>query len=150
MASYNEKGEWIPAPIEKTQTKKKGGLSPRKAGDRVERIVADKLGEKRTVGSGAFKSSNKNLTGDIDVRDNEGKDFIKLEVKMTGSVTTTGDKSYTLTSKVLDQMVKEAEDAHELGALVIHFKGGKEYVAMSFEHWNQLLELAKLGRSAQR
>jgi hypothetical protein len=130
--------------------KKKGGISPRKAGSRVEKIVADKLGEQRTVGSGAFKQSNKNLTGDIDVHDHEGRDFIKLEVKMTGRIDTSGAKSFILTEKVLNQMQEEAEAAKELGALVIHFKGGKQYVCMPFEHWQQLLELAKLGRSMQK
>lgn len=132
--------------VPKPEGKKKGGKSPRKAGDRVERIVADTLGEKRTVGSGAFKNTNKNLTGDIEVRDAEGKEYMKLEVKMTGQINTKGERSYTLTMPVLEQMEKEAHDAHELGALVIYFKGGKKYVVMPFDDWHILLEDAKRGR----
>lgn len=136
----------VPKPL---PTKKRGGTSPRAKGDRVERLVAKDLGEQRTVGSGAFKYSNKNLTGDIDVRDNEGRDFVKLEVKYSGQVNAKGEKSYVLTTSVLDQMEKEAHDAGELGALVLQYKGGKRYAIMTFEDFQKIIELAKLGRSAQ-
>ena len=125
----------------------KGGTSPRRSGDRVERIIAKDLGEQRTVGSGAFKFSNKNLTGDIDVHDNEGREFVKLEVKASGTINTKGERSYNLTTKVLDQMQDEAESAHELGALILYFKNGRTYTIMPYEHWKELLELAKLGRT---
>ena len=83
-------------PVPKPEsTKKRGGKSPKDKGSRVERLVAKELGTQRTVGSGAFKQSNKNLTGDMDVRDNEGKEFIKLEVKYSGTINTKGERSYT-------------------------------------------------------
>ncbi len=138
----------VPKP--ESTKKKKGGNSPKAKGDRVERLVANELGEKRTVGSGAFKNTNKNLTGDIDVRDNEGKEFIKLEVKYSGAVNTKGEKSYVLTTTVLDQMEKEAHDAGELGALVLQYKGGKRYAIIPFADFTSLLELAKLGRTLQK
>ena len=136
--------------VPKPEPKKKGGKSPRAAGNRVERIVADKLGEKRNVGSGAFKNTNKNLTGDIDVRDTEGKDFIKLEVKMSGAVNAKGEKSYTLTEPVLLQCEQEAHAQGELAALAIHYKNGKTWVAMPFVDWEVLVGLAKLGRTTQK
>lgn len=136
--------------VPKPEKKAKGGKSPRAAGNRVERIVAKELGEKRTVGSGAFKNTNKNLTGDIDVRDNEGQEFVKLEVKYSGIVNTKGEKTYPLTTTVLDQMEKEAHDAGELGALVLQFRGGRRYAILSFDDFHNLLELAKLGRTQQK
>lgn len=150
MPLYNSDGEWVDRSIPKDAKKPRGGLSPKRSGTRVEREVAKKLGEKRTVGSGAFKQSNKNLTGDIDIHDNEGKPFVKLEVKYTGSVTTKGEKSYTLTTGVLDQMEKEAHEANELGALILQFKGGKRYAIVSFDDFTKIIELAKLGRTIQR
>jgi hypothetical protein len=136
--------------VPKPEGKKKGGLSPRRKGDRVEREFAKDLGEKRTVGSGAFKNTNKNLTGDMDVRDNEGREFIKCEVKYSGVVNTKGEKVYPLTTTVLDQMEKEATDAGEIGVLLLQYKGGKRYAILSFEHFQSFLELAKLGRSMQK
>jgi hypothetical protein len=134
-------------PDPKPEPAKKGGKSPQRSGKRVEKVVADKLGEQRTVGSGAFKKSNKNLTGDIDVHDNEGKAYIKLEVKTTGAVNAAGEKTYSLNEKVLKQMEEEAHVAGELGALVIHYKNGKSYVVMPFDDWKIMLADAKLGRS---
>jgi hypothetical protein len=136
-------------PDAKPPPKKRGGKSPQQAGRRIERVIATKLGEKPTVGSGAFKSSNKNLTGDVDVRDNEGKDYVKLEIKMTGAVNAAGDKVYALQEKVLKQMEEEAHANRELGALVIHYKNGKQYVVMPFADWMSMLEDAKLGRTAR-
>lgn len=134
----------------KPTPKKKGGKSPQAAGRRVEKIIADKLGEKRTVGSGAFKNTNKNLTGDVEVRDLDGRDYIKLEVKTTGAVNAKGEKTYSLQEKVLLQMQQEAELAGELGALVIHYKNGQSYVLMPFPHWMSMLSDAKLGRQKLR
>lgn len=132
----------VPKPA---STKSKGGKSPRAKGDRAEREIGKLLGEKRTVGSGAFKNTNKNLEGDMDVRDKNGKEFIKLEIKYTGSLTTTGEKSYTLTEKVCKQMIEEAHAAGELGALVVHFKNGKKFVLMEVNDWHKLVELARIG-----
>lgn len=136
-------------PDAKPEPKKKGGKSPQASGRRVEKIVATKLGEKPTIGSGAFKQSNKNLTGDVDVRDNEGRDYIKLEIKATSAVNAAGEKTYSLQEKVLKQMEEEAHANRELGALVIHYKNGKQYVVMAFQDWSDMLADAKLGRSAR-
>lgn len=149
MVTNNRPFTPVPKP-EPTPKKSKGGLSPRKKGDRAELAIAKDFGERRTPGSGAFKNTNKNLEGDIDIRDNEGVPFIKLEIKYTGQVDTTGAKSYNLTTKVLDQMEKEAVEAHELGALIIHYKGGKKYAVIPYEHFKSLVELAKMGRSMQK
>src|SRR5690349_17469071 len=70
---YDKDGQWVNSSVPKGEKKARGGLSPRRAGDRVERLVAKELGEKRNVGSGAFKNTNKNLTGDLDIHDNNGK-----------------------------------------------------------------------------
>lgn len=147
MPLYDKDGQWVSAPIPKGEKKARGGLSPRRAGDRVERLVAKELGEKRNVGSGAFKNTNKNLTGDIDIHDNDGKPFVKLEVKYTGQIDTKGAKVYPLTTKVLDQMEKEAHEAGEIGALTLQFKGGKRYEILLHEDFLQLVEWAKLGRA---
>lgn len=133
---------------QKPPPKKKGGKSPQASGKRFERIVAKDLGEQRTVGSGAFKYSNKNLTGDIDTHDNEGRAYIKLELKVTGQVNTAGEKVFSLKEAVLKQMEDEAHAAKELGALVFHYKNGKTYVVMSYDDWKIMLHDAKLGRTA--
>jgi hypothetical protein len=151
MAVYDEHGNWVNTAFPKPEgKKKKGGNSPRKAGDRVERKIADTLGEKRNVGSGAFKQTNKNLTGDIDVRDNEGRDYVKMEVKMTGQLNTKGEKVYSLQEKVLKQFVAEAHAAKELAALAVHYKNGDTFVVMPLSDWQRMLEDAKLGRTAQQ
>jgi hypothetical protein len=149
MARYDKDGNVIIAPIEKTP-KKKGGKSPRASGNRVEKLVARNLGGERTIGSGAFKNTNHNLTGDVEVYDNEKRPFIKLEVKASGLLTAAGEKSFVMKRSVLDQMVKEADDAHELGALFLHFKGQSVddgFIVMSNKHFKELVELAKLGRT---
>ena len=138
----------VPKP--ESTKKKRGGTSPRKAGERVEREVAKDLGAQRTVGSGAFKNSNKNLTGDVDVRDNEGRDYVKLEIKMTGATNAEGDKVYSLKEKVLKQCADEAHAAGELAGLVVHYKNGTRWVLMPLADWAVMLEDAKLGRSVAR
>lgn len=137
-------------PDPKPEPKKKGGKSPQRQGRRVEKVIATKLGEQPTVGSGAFKTSNKNLTGDVDVHDNEGRAYLKLEVKTTGAVNAGGDKTYSLNAKVLKQMEDEAHAAGELGALVVHYKNGQSYVVMPFGDWRIMLADAKLGRSMSK
>lgn len=142
---YDKDGQWVNSSVPKGEKKARGGLSPRRAGDRVERLVAKELGEKRNVGSGAFKNTNKNLTGDLDIHDNNGKAIIKLEVKYTGQIDTKGEKVYPLTTKVLEQMEKEAHDAGEIGALTLQFKGGKRYEILQHDDFLKLVELARLG-----
>jgi hypothetical protein len=180
MANY-EDGKWVASPIPKGEgrakkskggpskvvprnaepnieaaqavAKPKGGAAPRRSGTRVERLVTKHLGAERTVGSGAFKHTSHNLTGDGELRDSEGKDFIKLEIKASGAISAKGEKIYTIKKDELDQMVKEADEAHEKGALVFHFKGqpiDKAYVIMSMEHFKELVDEAKLGRTMRR
>ena len=127
---------------------KRGGKGPRRSGDRVERMVAKEIGGSRNPGSGAFKNTNKDLTGDVSVNDADNKPLMKIEVKACGTLNTKGEKSYALSKAVLDQMVKEAEDGNQLGSLFLHFKGESlddGYAIMLVRHWKQLLELAKLG-----
>ena len=152
MAQYDIDGNVIINPIVK-DPKKKGGKGPRRSGDRVEKIVARNLGGERTIGSGAFKNTNHNLTGDVEVYDNERQPFIKLEVKASGIISANGEKVYSLAKSTLDQMVREADEAKEIGAMFLHFKGQSVedgYIIMQNRHWKELLELAKLGRTIQK
>lgn len=146
MAKYVD-GQWVPVIVPEKGIRKKGGKSPRRTGDRVERLVAKELGEQRNVGSGAYKNSNKNLTGDLDIRDTKGRAFIKVEVKYTGQVTTKGEKVYPLTTTVLEQMEKEAHDVGEIGVLTLQFKGGKKYEIMTHEDFLTLVDLARAGHA---
>lgn len=125
-----------------------GGKSPRAAGKRVERNIAKELGESPTIGSGAFKQAG--LTGDITVRDNEGRDYVKLEVKMTSQLNANKEKVYSFKEKELIQMINEAREAHQLGALVFHYKNGQTFVVMPFADWQIMLNDAKLGVSKSK
>jgi len=133
--------------IPKPTPKKKGGKGPRKSGDRVERLVAKELGGERVPMSGAAKNF---ATGDVEIKDANGRKFVKLEVKASGLISTSGEKSYILSKNVLDQMVQEAEKDGEVGALVIHFKNQpieEGYTIMSTKHFKMFLEWAKLGHT---
>lgn len=135
------------------ENKKKGGLGPRKSGDRVERMVAKQTGGQRNIGSGAFKNTNKNLEGDVDIPDADGRPLVKLEVKASGVISAKGERTYALSKSVLDQMVREAEMNKEIGALWLHFKGQtleEGYLIMQARDWLRFLELAKLGASVQK
>jgi len=99
-----------------------GGRTPRDVGNRAERTVAKYMDGQRVVGSGAYKHSNKNLLGDVDVRVNN-RDYLKIEVKTTGRTHPSKGMYYTVTSAVLKQMQNEAEQYHQLGCLWLHFKG---------------------------
>lgn len=182
MAKYDEQGRWMATPITKGEgkakkakgtekpsklvardgkpdleaavaaVKPKGGAGPRRSGNRVERLVAQSIGGERTVGSGAYKHSNRNLTGDVEVRDNEGRDFLKLEIKASGTISAKGEKSYSIKQPELKQMKDEAEANKELGALIFHFKGESienSWVIMPYSHFKEMVEDAKLGRTAR-
>lgn len=97
-----------------------GGRKPRDQGNRAERLVAKYLDGERIIGSGAYKFSNKNLVGDVDVRIN-GHEYLKLEVKTTGAERKNG-MFYVMRHDVLRQMHEEAERFHQKGALWLHFK----------------------------
>lgn len=99
-----------------------GGRSPRDQGNRAERLVAKYLDGERVVGSGAYKFSNKNLLGDVDVY-LDGRPYLKLEVKTTGRTHVKRGLYYTVPYLVLHQMETEAHQYHQLGCLWIHFKG---------------------------
>jgi hypothetical protein len=139
--------------IPKPEPKKKGGKGPRRSGDRVERMVAKNLGGSRTPGSGAIKDSNRNLTGDVEVPDALGRFFLKMEVKASGIISAKGEKNYSLSKKVLDQMFNEAEASKELGMLWIHFKGQNiedGYGIIQGKHLKELIELAKIGHALKK
>lgn len=102
-----------------------GGRSPRDQGNRAERLVAKYLGGERVVGSGAYKYSNKNLVGDVDVW-LSGRPYIKLEVKTTGRTNKNGPV-YSLPYTVLEQMQREAEQYNEFGCVWVHYKNNRTH-----------------------
>lgn len=126
----------------------------RNFGKSVEQRVATMTGGARTPMSGAIKNSNWNLTGDVEVKDASGRDFVKIEVKGTSTITPKGDKTFTLKKSVLDQAVQEADDAGEIGLVYLHWLNAKyeedDYVIFKTRHFLRLLELAKLGAAMER
>lgn len=133
--------------------KKTGGAAPRQSGNRVERLVAAHLGGKRIPGSGAIKNSNHNLEGDVMLKDDQDRPFMKLEIKASGMISAKGEKSYNIKLPELQQMEREASNAHEKGAFVFHFKGeaiDNSWVIMSMAHFKELVDEAKLGRTARQ
>lgn len=123
-----------------------GGRTPRDVGNRAERTVAKYMDGQRVVGSGAYKHSNKNLLGDVDVRVNN-RDYLKIEVKTTGRTHPSKGMYYTVTSAVLNQMKREAEQYKQLGCLWIHFKGASpsaDYVIFPEWHAIQYFQKARL------
>jgi hypothetical protein len=118
----------------------------RQAGKRAEQRVAKDLGGERTPLSGAVKYSNRNLTGDVEVRNAKGRDFMKIEVKNTAQFTASGEKSFTIKLPVIEQCLKEAHEAHEIAAVAFTFKGdGRIFYIFGGEDIRELVELAKLG-----
>lgn len=151
MAVYDKDGNPVISPITK-DPKKKGGKGPRQSGTRVEKLVARKLGGERTVGSGAFKNTNRNLEGDVEIYDDQKRAMVKLEVKMSGAVTASGEKSYTIKKSELQQMQREADNAKELGALVFHFKGESienAWAVVSIKTLEKFIEDAKFARTSR-
>lgn len=115
-------------------------------GNRAERLVAKYMDGQRVVGSGAYKHSNKNLLGDVDVRVNN-RDYLKIEVKTTGRTHEARGMFYTVTSPVLKQMKQEAEQYDQLGCLWVHFKGSspsQDYVFFPILHLTHFIERAGL------
>ena len=132
----------------KVRSRKEINDANRALGKQTERAVAKITGGERTPMSGAIKYSNRNLTGDVEVKDVRGRDFVKIEVKATSAIAPNGDKSFSLKKSVLDQTFREAEDAGEIGACFIHWKNGDyqdDYVVLKSEHFINFLELAKVG-----
>lgn len=117
-----------------------GGRSPRDQGNRAERLVAKYLGGERIVGSGAYKFSNKNLVGDVDVWIGP-RPYLKLEVKTTAKTGVNGPV-FSLTAKVLDQMQREAEQYNELGCVWIHYKNNRPENDITVWPINHLLQFA--------
>lgn len=135
-----------PVPKPEPGKKKKGGAGPKKVGARVERQVMKQYGGERTPGSGAFKHGSRNLTGDGEVR--LPNEQIKFEVKYSGKLTSAGLKTFPMTLKVFQQMVDEACEAHQLGAIHIQYKGEPieqgGIVAMWAPHFMKLLQAANM------
>jgi hypothetical protein len=140
--------------MDRTQQNKRN----RNYGKDVERSVAKKVGGERTPGSGAFKFSNRNLTGDVQVNDALGRGLCKIECKGVSVISAKGEKTFTLKKSVLDQAFKEADVQGEIGVVWIHFLNNnydEDFVAFMDEkgdaymirsrHFVRLLDLAKLG-----
>lgn len=139
-------------------TRKEQNNRNRNFGKDVERQVAKKTGGERTPGSGAFKFSNRNLTGDVQVNDELGRGLCKIECKGVSIINAKGEKTFTLKKSVLDQAFQEADKQGEIGVVWIHFlnnnydddfvafvdEQGDAYVTRS-RHFVRLLDLAKLG-----
>jgi hypothetical protein len=132
---------------------KSGGRTPKEVGKRAEREVAKKLGGDRIPGSGALKKGPRDLTGDVQIPDADGRPYIKAEVKVCGTLDALGRKSFRVTWEVVDQMIREAETAGQLGILDVHFKGesyGHDLIVMKAAHFQQFLEDAKAGRAVAK
>lgn len=131
----------------------KGGRKPKEVGKQAERQVAKKLGGSRIPASGAIKSGPHDLTGDVQIPDSAGRPYIKAEIKVCGTLDTQGRKSFRVTWEVVDQMIREAETAGQLGLLDVHFKGESydhDLVVMRLSDFKQFLEDAKAGRAAAK
>jgi hypothetical protein len=138
--------------IKKEERRKQNNLN-RQFGKATERAVAKQVGGERTPMSGAIKHSNRNLTGDIEVKDAGGRDFLKIEVKATSTIDVKGDKMFTVRRSVLEQANKEAEEAGEIGCVVFHFKNDSHennYYIWGAKHAVRIIELAKLGALVER
>lgn len=137
----------------KVGSKSRGGSTPQKQGKSVEREIAALVGGNRIPMSGAIKRGPYNLTGDIAVKDAAGREYMKIESKMTGAINPKGESIYTLNEKVLRQMYEEAQATGELGALWIHWKHkayNRDYVILVADDFMKLLEDAKVGAAARR
>lgn len=131
----------------------KGGKKPREVGKQAERQVAKKMGGERIPASGAIKTGPFDLTGDVQIKDADGRPYIKAEVKVCGTIDTQGRKSFRVTWEVVDQMIQEAEKSGQLGILDVHFKGESydhDLIVMKAAHFRQFLEEAKVGRAAAK
>ncbi len=137
----------------------------RRRGKEYERAVAKLVGGERTPGSGAFKNSNRNLTGDVQVNDALGRGLCKIECKGVATISPKGAKTFTLKKTVLDQAFQEAKLQGEIGVVWIHFHGEdylNDYVILTGDEdkkemhgiiparmFVDLLEKAKLGAVVQ-
>jgi len=122
-------------------------------GKKVEQAVAKYLGGERTPGSGAFKRSNRNLTGDVEVDDNLGYPFLKVECKGVSTRDSGGEEVYTLRRRVLDQAVAEADASREIGAVWVHWHLGQyahDHVILHHRHLDRLINLAVAGSIDQQ
>lgn len=122
-----------------------GGRSPRDQGNRAERLVAKYIDGERVVGSGAYKFSNKNLLGDVDVWIS-ARPYLKLEVKTTGRTGKAGPV-YAVPFKVLQQMKEEAEQYRELGCVWVHYKNNRTHndlVVFPLDHWIKFVNAAHM------
>ena len=133
----------------------------RNFGKAVEREVAALVGGERTPGSGAFKHSNRNLTGDVEVRDGLGRGLAKIECKGVSVITPSGERTFTLKRHVLDQAFQEADIQREIPVVWVHWhqgryvddavivpadpKSGESAAIIPAKWFIELIELAKLG-----
>lgn len=152
MANYDPvTGAWIPTVLPEKGPSRKGGKGPRQSGNRAERIIAKEVGGDRVPGSGSIKNTNHNLKGDIEVKDTLGRQFIKIEVKYSGSITSKGEKTFPLTKKIVEQAKREAEEVGEIAAVVIQFKGDASdqgLAVVPMQHFVELVNFAKVGHAS--
>lgn len=128
------------------EKRKKQNDINRQFGKATERRVANKVGGQRIPMSGAIKTSNFNLTGDVVVRDHNNQPFAKLEIKGQSRTTAKGEKIFTIPVAVLQQAFKEAKEAGEIGCVVYHYKNDeRDYFIFDGENIYELFRLAKLG-----
>jgi hypothetical protein len=134
------------AAVEAKKTRREQNARNRDFGKETERRVAKKVGGERIPMSGAIKQGNFNLTGDVRVRDALNNNMMKLEIKASSSISAKGEKQINIKLDWLKQMVQEAREAHEIGALTFHFKGeSEEWYIFTEKDILDLIELAKLG-----
>lgn len=137
----------------------------REFGKSIERNVSKLWDDaNRIPGSGAFKTSNLNLKGDVSVKDQGGRRFVKIECKGSSVITPKGRRTFTLEKDVIDQTLNEALEVGELPMLWIHWENatyatedhvivpGKEGEA----HWLipsslavELVRLAQIGHNVE-
>lgn len=83
------------------------------------------------------------------VDDADGHPFLYVECKGTGSLTPSGEQTFTLKRSVLDQMVREATDQRQIGVVWLHWKHSNyqqdDYAIIESRHLIELVRLAKLG-----
>lgn len=123
-------------------------------GKSIEREVAKLTGGSRVPGSGAFKQSVHNLTGDVEIFDDQGRVIMRVECKGTSAITPKGDKSFVLKKSVLDQAKKEAEATNVVGVVWVHWRDAEykkdDYVIIPSAHFLQLVDWARTGAALER
>lgn len=127
----------------------------RARGKAAERSVAKLTGGEVVPLSGAAKYSSKNLLMDVQVKDAAKiRDLIAIEVKCTGNITPSGDRSFSMKQSVVKQMLQESAQMDMIGALFIHFVGMRfaedDLVVQSGGDFIKTVDYARWGATVQR